>query len=254
MKLSKEIHNELKEISSFLAGIEKINVFSVPEGYFSALSSQVLQNIKDGEDDTLPESERPNFSDVPEGYFESLPGIILNKIRSFESDNPAKELKQLSPMLYALQSENVFSVPRGYFINLPANIVEAVKPKSKVIPLKKHNRIWDYAVAAMLAGVMAVSALLIDNNSSKQNIETAAVPPYIKEAGKYKSEEQISKGIAALTDDDIINYLEKTGNSADDQLLSTVVREKELPDEKDYLLDENTLETFLHGADKTGQN
>ena len=112
--------------------------------------------------------------------------------------------------------------------------------------------VWDYAVAAMLSGVMAVSALWISKDSSRQNSTIAKVntiPSYIKEAGQYKNEQQINEGISKLADDDIIKYLETTGNNDDDELLSTVVQENELPDEKDYLLNDHTLETFLNNAD-----
>src|SRR4051812_31320219 len=112
MKHSAEIYDELKELSSFLAEMEKTNVFSVPGNYFSTLDEQILQRIKapdlpaDGEKTRpfiLPAPE-PHFSDIPEGYFDSLPDIILKKIKSLEIDNASEELKQLSPMLYAVQN------------------------------------------------------------------------------------------------------------------------------------------------------
>ena len=46
MKHSGDIYNELKEVSLFLAQVEKTNVFSVPENYFSTLGRQILQRIK----------------------------------------------------------------------------------------------------------------------------------------------------------------------------------------------------------------
>ena len=93
MKHSAEIYNELKGVSPFLAEVEKTNVFSVPEDYFSALDKQFLQKIKDdllesfqereNSSFTLPASE-PHFLDVPEGYFDNLPTNILRKIKSLE--------------------------------------------------------------------------------------------------------------------------------------------------------------------------
>ena len=262
MKHSAEIYNELKEVSPFLAGVEKTNVFSVPEGYFSALDKQLLQRVKgsqseffhEGENSSfiLPASE-PHFLDVPEGYFDNLPANILKKIKSLEIDDTREELKKLSPMLYAVQNENVFSVPEGYFETLPGIIINAVRPQGKVVTIKKRSMVWDYAVAAILSGVMAVSALWISKDSSNQNspgiiAKVNTIPSYIKEAGQYKNQQQINEGISNLADDDIIKYLETTGNNADDELLSNVIQENELPDEKDYLLNENTLETFLNNA------
>ncbi len=43
VKHAEYILNELKEISPLLAKIEKINVFTVPESYFSGLYKQVLE-------------------------------------------------------------------------------------------------------------------------------------------------------------------------------------------------------------------
>lgn len=259
MKHSADIYNELKEISSFLAEMEKTNVFSVPENYFSTFNKQILQRIKaPGPEEEkigsfiLPASE-PLFADIPEGYFDSLPGIILRKIKSLEIDNAGEELKQLSPMLYAVQNENVFAIPEGYFETLPGIINNAVRSQTKVVAIKKRSMVWEYAAAAILSGVMAVTALWISNNSSNQkSVETAGVntiPTYIKEANQYKNQEQINEGISDLADDEIIKYLEATGSNADDEMLAAIVQEKELPSEEDYLRNENTLETFLNKTD-----
>jgi len=262
MKHSAEIYNELKGVSPFLAEVEKTNVFSVPEDYFSALDKQFLQKIKDdllesfqereNSSFTLPASEL-HFLDVPEGYFDNLPTNILKKIKSLEIDDTHEELKRLSPMLYAVQNENVFSVPGGYFESLPGVIINAIRPQAKIIAIKKRSMVWDYAVAAMLCGVMAISALWVSNDSSNQNgpgsiAKVNTTLSYIKEASQYKNQQQINEGISNLADDDIIKYLEITGNNADDELLSNVIQENELPDEKDYLLNEHTLETFLNNA------
>ena len=45
MKFSAEILEELNKVSPLLAGLEKKNVFSVPEGYFDMLTISILKNI-----------------------------------------------------------------------------------------------------------------------------------------------------------------------------------------------------------------
>src|SRR5687767_9340881 len=97
MKHSADIYNELKEVSPFLAEVEKTNVFSVPGDYFLTLDKQILQRIKasgsEGKKEfTLPASEH-FFSDIPEGYFGRLPDIILKRIKTLETDNAGEELK-----------------------------------------------------------------------------------------------------------------------------------------------------------------
>lgn len=251
MKHCADIYNELKEISPFLAGMEKSNVFSVPEGYFSALNTLILQVIKDGPFTVLPPSE-PHFLNVPEGYFESLPANILKKIKGLETDNASNELKKISLMLYALENENVFSVPKGYFESLPDTIIYTVKPQAKIVSIKKRSKILNYAAAAILSGVVIISALWVSKTSFQHDAQVSKVntiPSYIKEAEQYKNEQQISEGISELATDDIIKYLEATGTTADDDLLATIIQEKDLPDEEDYLLNENALQSFLNKAD-----
>ena len=42
---STEILNELKAISPLLAAMEKVNVFEVPEGYFTDLDQKILTTV-----------------------------------------------------------------------------------------------------------------------------------------------------------------------------------------------------------------
>lgn len=243
MKFSHEIYEELNDISPVLAGIGKKNVFSVPEGYFDELTVSTLKSVGTGVLQTLT---------VPEGYFESLATSVLDKIKSLEID-PASELRTLSPMLYSVQNENVFDVPRGYFNNLEKDILDKIaKPQVKVVELKKRDSIWKYAVAAVVTGVISVSSFMMFNSSpSTKSNETSVA---IKEAGKFKNETQINGAIASLSDDDIIKYLEKTGTDVDNEALAAGIDEKALPEAKDYLLDENVLETYLNETDKNSQN
>jgi len=44
MEPSVEILNELKQISPFLSDMKRINVFSVPDGYFTNLEKEILEN------------------------------------------------------------------------------------------------------------------------------------------------------------------------------------------------------------------
>jgi hypothetical protein len=242
MKFSHEIFEELNAISPLLAGLEKKNVFSVPEGYFDELTVNTLKRVGTGNFKTLT---------VPEGYFESLATSVLGKIRSLEID-AAAELRTLSPMLYSIQNENVFSVPRGYFNNLENDILDKIKPQAKVVELKKRDSIWKYAVAAVVTGVIGVSSLMTFNTQKAAKSTEMSVA--IKEAGKFKNEKQINGAIATLSDDDIIKYLEKTGTDIDNEALAAGIDESTLPEAKDYMLDENVLETYLNETDKNSQN
>ena len=249
MKFSAEILEELNKVSPLLAGIEKKNVFSVPEGYFDVLSINLIKNINTGSEFKLT---------VPEGYFENLSSSILDKIKSLK-DDPAEELRSMSPMLYSIQSENVFEVPKGYFRNLEYDILDKVitKPQTKVVEMKRRDSIWKYAAAAVVTGFIGLSSLMMFNSSEKSTItkeNEALVSSAIKTANEFKNPQQVNAGIASLSEDDIIKYLEKTGTDVDNEALAKSIDESELPSTKDYLLDENTLETYLNGTNKSSQN
>ena len=249
MQFSTEIYNELYEISPLLAGVEKKYIFSVPDGYFDTLSINILKQVN---------TDSAEFKlTVPDGYFENLSSSILNKIRSLNED-PAQELRKLSPMLYSIQNENVFKVPAGYFRNLPDDILSKVtRPQAKIIEIKKRNSIWKYAAAAVVTGAIAVSSLLVFNSSQHETVSKPnelAVSSSIKTASQFKNNQQVNAAIATLSDDEIIKYLEKTGTDVDNEALATSIDANELPAPTDYLLDEKTLDNYLDHSDKSSQN
>ena len=235
MNSSPEILKELQDISPILAGIEKRNVFSVPEGYFDTLTVDLLK--------VADTRGKAGFT-VPLGYFENLTSNILNKIKAV--DDPAQELRELSPMLYSVQNENVFTVPPGYFNQLENAVLENILPKqAKVVSIKK-NFVWKYAVAAVMTGVIGLSSLMIFTKS--ENISrTENITSYTELAAQFKNESQINDGIAKLSDDEIIGFLETTTNVADNETLTQGIEDKELPAENEYLINEQTLQTYLNG-------
>jgi hypothetical protein len=234
MKFSAEILEELNGISPLLAGIEKKNVFSVPEGYFDVLSVSIFKKLNNGS------GLKTDKLTVPEGYFENLSTSILSKIKEL-TESPADELRKLSPMLYSIQNENVFEVPAGYFRNLENDILDKViaKPQTKVVEMKRRDSIWKYAAAAVVTGVIGVSSLMMFNTQqSRQSTEVSAA---------------INTAIEKLSDEEIINYLENTGTDVDNEALASGIDENALPESTDYMLDEKTLETYLE-TDKNSQN
>ena len=249
MKSSAEILEELKSISPLLAEIGNENIFSVPEGYFEVLSIETLKKINNS-------GSEPVKLSVPEGYFENLSSAILNKVKSLDVDDPAQELRTLSPMLYSIQNENVFEVPKNYFKNLEDDILQKVitKPQAKVVTMKKRDSIWKYAAAAVLTGVTIVSSLMFFNRSSDNQQTSSSVTSSIQTASQFKSEQQVKAAIATLSDEEIIKYLEKTATDLDSEILTTSIDANELPAPNEYLLDENTLDSYLDETNKNSQN
>lgn len=289
MKNSPEILNELMAVSPLLAGLEKVNVFSVPEGYFTELHSRItnyailnnssaveninkrnLQQVPAGYFDTLsdsilakvkaafPESANEeignlspllynlkgkNIFRVPAGYFDTLGDLILSKVKASKFENANEEIYNLSPMLYALKDENVFTLPAGYFESLAANVTQKLKPSAKIITMKKRTSWVKYAAAAVLTGIITITAIQLFNSSSHNSY--SSLPAYIQASFKYKTEADVDAGIAKLDDADIAKYLEKNGNVLDNELLIKNTDVSEMPSESDYLKDENTLNEYL---------
>jgi uncharacterized protein YihD (DUF1040 family) len=129
MEISKDILNELKELSPVVAGIQKVNVFTVPNGYFTRLAEDILVGISEGDNNLLSSVPNQSAIQIPQGYFESLADNILSKIKEEESTD--NELRELSPVLHSMQSKNVFAVPKNYFESLSGKILNTINKDNK---------------------------------------------------------------------------------------------------------------------------
>ena len=81
MPSDNNILNELQTLSPLVAGVSNKNVFSVPEGYFEALSDIITASTKN--ELILPKSAE-TFK-VPAGYFDNLSALLLDKIKASET-------------------------------------------------------------------------------------------------------------------------------------------------------------------------
>lgn len=204
-----EIQEELQTLSPLLAGMDKVNVFTVPGGYFESIAPDVLACIHEGENN-LPSVQ--NALGVPYGYFDSLAGSILDKIKTLENvdeelkslspvvasiskenvftvpngyfdslsssvlnkvnavENADDELKSISTVVASASKENVFEVPQGYFEQLPQSILQKVKPAgAKVVQMQRSKSILRYAAAAVITGVMALGVYKFANTPVNQS-------------------------------------------------------------------------------------
>lgn len=244
MEKTSEILNELQAISPFLANIDKINVFKVPEDYFQLLDKRITTTV------FLTRNKKNETQKVPEGYFEGLSNKILSTIKNTE--DAKGEIKNISPVLFSLKDKSTFTVPEHYFENLSDTIFTKIRPKkAKVISINSSKRWWRYAVAAVVACIITIGSLQIFNKKSiSDNGDQIAFastnkPDYIKLSLQYKTPQQLNNGIASLSDADIVNYLQQHGNVLDDDLISNNIDTTELPDAADYLINDSTLDNFL---------
>lgn len=272
-----DILNELKALSPTLAAIEKVNVFTVPAGYFEFLEADIMMGIQSekGLPHSVPVADVPtgyfetlsdsiltkikaqetesdvlsaqlanlagkNVYEVPQGYFDALPGSVLAKINAQDTEDAATEIRALSPMLYSIQNENVFEVPQGYFENLSAEVLDRVKPQAKVVTMKSRSRnIFKYAVAAVFTGVMALSVYKLTNKSKDE----FTVPDYVTAGLKVQD---VDQELAKISDEDIVKYLEASGTDVKTAMVVGSTDNNELPSEEDYLLDEKALDKYLN--------
>lgn len=250
---------ELRSLSPMLLALKGENVFSVPEGYFASFAKTIIERLNQQSENAEEElrSLSPmlyalkgeNVFSVPEGYFESFAKHMVERLKQ-QPENAEEELRSLSPMLYALKGENVFSVPDGYFESFAGNVAERLKPQpAKIVTMKKRNSWWKYAAAAVITGAIAVSSLQIFNNSQDMENGKSTLPYDVQASFQYKTEDDLNAGLAKLSDDDIIKYLEKNGNITDNELLTNDIDVSEMPSQADYLNDENTLNTYLDKID-----
>jgi hypothetical protein len=244
MKPGAEILNELQELNSILTKVEKVNVFTVPDEYFETLPTIILLN-----------SKNKIGQDIPEGYFEQLAANILNKIKAQQQLSPADELKQLSPMLYSIQDNNVFEVPPGYFNNIADAVMNQLHPKAVVVKMSWRSSFAKYAAAAIVISFITLSIYKFTNkpsSSDKQNNIAAVILDPSIQKGKIMNDQQFNQALSNLSAEDIAGYLEKNGNESDIAELSINIDDNSLPKQDDYLVDKTALEKFLTD-DKTTQ-
>jgi len=234
MENSIDILNELKELSPVLAAIEKVNVFTVPDGYFLQLSVDILMGIENGLSNNVP-----SVSDVPTGYFDTLADTILSKIKALDAEDAATEISVLSPMLYSIKNENVFEVPKNYFENLRVAVLNKIKPQPKVVNMQRRTAtFFKYAVAAVFTGVMALGVFKFAGGG-KETI----LPDYVTAGLQVQN---VDQELAKISDNEIIKYLEANGTDVKAAMVANSVDENELPTQEDYLLDEKALDKYLN--------
>lgn len=232
-----DILNELKELSPVIAGLEKVNVFSVPQGYFEYLSTDVMTGI---EIEMGLQNNTSSAENIPLGYFDSLAETVLQKIKAQYSEDALAELRALSPMLYSIQNENIYTVPGGYFENLVADVLDKVLPtQTKVVVMKKRSSVFlKYAVAAVFTGIMALGVFKFTGTPAKTEL-----PDYVAQGLKIQN---VDDELAKVTDTEIIKFLEANGSDVDAALIANSIDENELPSQEDYFMDDKALDKYLN--------
>ncbi len=123
MNFDNDILFELKNISPLLAAAQKLNVFTVPDGYFNNLSDDFFLNY--AEPFHAINHTQQNLT-VPEGYFNNLSQLILDKIKAQKNTSEVSAASTLSAKLLQARYINVFETPIGYFSSLSFQILNSI--------------------------------------------------------------------------------------------------------------------------------
>jgi hypothetical protein len=238
-------------LSPLLQNLRSVNVFTVPQGYFEGLTGQIVGKLplEQTEQETLSPLlqglRTNNVFTVPEGYFEVLTNNIVDKLPAEQSEE-----ETLSPLLQSLRANNVFTVPAGYFEQLPQQVTASLRPKAKVVSLRR--RFWQYAAAAVVAGMAAVGVYKYNNGTGGSDIPPAMALTEVQRQGiaLSKDEAQFNKEMEQVSSEAIIQFLTADGSDVDDVLAAAAVNESELPSEEELMLDEKALEAFFNGDGK----
>ena len=154
------IEKELQELNSSLSTERPIATYSVPLGYFEDFAFSVFQKLKLVEDMSANE-ELKALSPVLAGIPKNMPFAVPQGYFDASTDDLASWVKDERAVLFGVDKEVPYEVPAGYFENLPGTILKKVAPnETKVISISSSRRWMRYAVAALIAGVIAISSVL----------------------------------------------------------------------------------------------
>ncbi|MFN2438771.1 MAG: hypothetical protein ABR503_06190, partial [Chitinophagaceae bacterium] len=166
MNTRKHIQEELVGFKSNLPYHIEGPVFNVPEGYFYNFASSVLAKIKEGSFSPIDEMKElsPMLASIKKEMPYSLPE---NYFSTLYNDVPVLIRDEELPALLGNHNKSMpYEVPANYFASLPNFILSKInKPVAKVISIKRNN--WmKMAVAAIIAGIIAVSSNFYFNDKS----------------------------------------------------------------------------------------
>lgn len=281
------IQEELKSLSTIVAGLDKVNVFttpsnyfnniagnvlklitkesiedsaiidsalSVPVGYFDQLAGNILQKIneiavvKDNlEQFSAITLSKTNLFEVPHNYFEGIAKNVLAKIHLLK-DDVQDETIEISELLANINKSISWQIPTGYFELLPNELVKKVQPATKIVSINKGLSFFKYAAAAIFIGVISVLIFKFSNYETTKSTETVSLENII-EKGIKMDDKLFDETLNNLSDEDIATYLKQYGSMEDLAILTELVDEETIPSEEAYFLVNNTLEKFLKEID-----
>ncbi|MEO6582788.1 MAG: hypothetical protein ABIO05_00600 [Ferruginibacter sp.] len=240
MNNKKEILAELEALAPALISLQSLSVYDVPDGFFTHLSNNIIENIKRGV--ALEKNIASPYS-VPTDYFTNLAGNIIAQVKE-NMQSAATEIKALSPALSATGNDNVFTVPRNYFNTLAEEIVAQVTIPAKVVSMKPRSLFVRYAAAAVITGILGLSTFSIFNNKTTDR-DKIGNSVAISRGQQIIASNSFDKVLATVSDEEIEQYLKNEGQDVKAAIVASTIDYKDLPAADDYLYNENTLNNYL---------
>ena len=280
-----DILNELKALSPAIAAIEKVNVLTVPDGYFAQLANDILTGIKteNGLSNTAADFL---LTDVPTGYFDTLANSILTKIKAQDGEDAVAEISALSPRLSDIKNADTLQVPTGYFDTLATSILTKIKVQEVEDAATEISVLSPMLYSIKNENVFKVpqgyfeglSETVLNSVNPHTKVVTmksrtntffkyavAAVFTGVIALGVFtftdntKDEfavpdyvtaglqvQDVDQELAKISDDDIVKFLEANGTDVKTAMVAGSIEENELPSQEDYLLDEKALDKYLN--------
>jgi len=184
------IKEELKANTPILASLQKLDVYTVPNGYFEHLATDIRVSINR----EIPfAASNSDIFQIPPGYFETFSDIVISKIGTKENETFA-ELEHIAPFLNSISKKNVYSIPYHYFENF--TVTDTKKSTAKLISFSNTRKWISYAAAAIIAGILVSGGFLYNYHDSPSYI--------IKEIKKVSDEElnsYVKDHVVSLGDD-----------------------------------------------------
>jgi len=222
---NKNIFDELNALSPELAKIPRLNPFAIPEGYFETSPLELSRKRLLNEDNRL----------LPAGYFDQLPEMIIHQIRSQSVPN-ASQLES------GISGQSHWQIPDTYFDGLADEIL--LKARRESTPSKAMTGkvfFMRYAFAAALTGLLGLSLFSLMN----QPVDNGDLRLIMQEANRIMENRSLEQAFNTLHEEEIVSFLEQNGHDVETALVATVASQSELPEEIEYLSNENTLDEFL---------
>lgn len=264
--------------------MEKVNVYSVPGGYFESLPDLLLSVCKVEDLSFSVPAPRQIVQDVPAGYFDSLADDIMSRIRSAKNQTASDELKELSPVIAGIPNTNVYQVPQGYFDTVADSVMnsinadqqtasEELRALSPMLYSIQNENVYELprgyfsGLAEEILDKVRPAKVVPMKKRSFNFVKYAVAAVFtgamafgvMKFAGNSNkttstdfadvtkfSKVDVEGELAKISDDEIVNYLEASGTDVKTALVANSVDENQLPSQEEYLLDEQALDKYLN--------